>query len=149
MNRTITCPQCGHSITTFRNPAPTVDIIIRVGTGVVLIKRKNPPFGWALPGGFIDYGEPAESAAVREAKEETCLDITDVRQFRVYSDPDRDPRGHTLAVVFIARAEGLPCGADDAAEAVIFAKDDLPESLAFDHAQILRDYFDDEAGRGR
>ena len=125
-----------------RNPAPTVDIIIELdGEGIVLIRRKNPPPGWALPGGFIDYGESAEEAAVREALEETSLDVRLVELLHVYSDPNRDPRTHTMATVFIARASGSPRGADDAAEARVFHEHDLPTPLAFDHAKIVADYF--------
>lgn len=125
----------------FRNPLPTVDIIIETGGGIVLIERKNPPPGWAMPGGFVDYGESVEHAAVREAKEETCLDVTLIEQFYTYSDPRRDARHHTLAVVFIATANGAPQGADDARLAQIFCENNLPSPLAFDHAVILRDYF--------
>ncbi len=125
-----------------RNPFPTVDIIIELhGGGIVLIRRKNPPPGWALPGGFIDYGESAEAAAIREAKEETSLDVQLVELLHVYSDPARDPRHHTLSTVFIATANGQPQGADDATEAQIFYDDSLPSPLAFDHAKILQDYF--------
>jgi len=125
-----------------RAPLLTVDIIIELeGRGVVLINRKNPPFGWALPGGFVDYGETLEEAAVREALEETSLQVELTRQFHAYSDPNRDPRGHTVAVVFIARASGEPKAADDAQEAGIFQADALPSPLAFDHRQILTDYF--------
>lgn len=129
----------------YRNPVPTVDIIIEIEEGaeepgVVLIRRKNPPQGWALPGGFVDYGESLEAAAVREAREETSLDVELVRQFHTYSDPSRDPRGHTVSTVFIARALGAPAGADDAMEARIFRPDELPGPIAFDHAAILRDY---------
>jgi ADP-ribose pyrophosphatase YjhB (NUDIX family) len=107
----------------------------------VLIKRKNPPFGWALPGGFVDYGESLETSAVREAKEETSLDVTLVSEFGAYSEPNRDPRMHTITVVFIAKAQGEPRADDDAAAIGIFHKDTLPEKLAFDHRRILRDYF--------
>ena len=132
----------------YRNPAPTVDIIIEVEApppgagkmGIVLIKRKNPPYGWAIPGGFVDYGETLEAAAVREALEETGLAVTLVRQFHTYSDPARDPRKHTITTVYIARARGKPVGADDAAEARIVPVDALPEPMAFDHGDILRDY---------
>src|SRR5262249_48969208 len=125
-----------------RNPAPTVDIIIELDSGgIVLIRRKNPPPGWALPGGFIDYGESAEAAAIREAKEEKSLDVRLVGNFHVYSDPDRDPRHHTISTVFIARAKGQPKGADDAAEAQVFYENNLPAPLAFDHAKILQHYF--------
>lgn len=130
----------------YRNPFPTVDIIIEIPRpdgrdGIVLIKRKNPPPGWALPGGFVDYGESLEHAAVREAKEETTLDIRLVAQFHTYSEPDRDPRFHTISTVYIARAEGRPKAEDDAAEVGVFTAEDLPAPLAFDHARILADYF--------
>jgi 8-oxo-dGTP diphosphatase len=125
----------------FRNPFPTVDIIIEIDGGIVLIERKNPPPGWAIPGGFVDYGESVECAAVREAKEETCLGVKLTEQFYTYSDPKRDPRHHTLAVVFIATAHGTPRGADDARVAKIFFEDSLPAPIAFDHPDILRDYF--------
>lgn len=127
---------------TTRKPEPTVDTIIELDTGgIVLVKRKSPPPGWGLPGGFIDYGESAEDAAVREAHEETSLHVQLVELFHVYSDPQRDPRKHTISTVFIGRAHGIPEGGDDAAEARIFTEDDLPTPLAFDHAQILQDYF--------
>ena len=129
-------------MTILRTPSVTVDLIIELTDGkIVLIKRKNPPPGWALPGGFVDYGETLEAAAVREAKEETSLDVTLVRQFHTYSDPARDPRGHTIATVFIARAEGTPEARDDAAEIGVFTRGSLPAPLAFDHALILDDYF--------
>jgi ADP-ribose pyrophosphatase YjhB (NUDIX family) len=124
-----------------RNPIPTIDIIIETKQGIVLVKRKNPPHGWALPGGFIDYGESAEDAAIREAREETSLEVTNLRQFHVYSDPDRDPRHHSISIVFIARASGTPRAGDDAAELGIFSKGTLPRDIAFDHARILADYF--------
>ena len=124
-----------------RNPFPTVDIIIELPDGIVLIRRKNPPHGWAIPGGFVDYGESLEQAAVREAKEETSLDVELIRQFHTYSDPKRDPRFHTVSTVFIAKADGTPKAADDAAEIAVFRKDSLPQPLCFDHAHILDDYF--------
>lgn len=103
------CPHCGRPITHYQHPSPTVDIIIEMkGGGIILIKRKNPPCGWALPGGFVDYGESLEAAAIREAKEETSLHITLTAQFHTYSDPHRDPRRHTITTVFLARAEGTP-----------------------------------------
>jgi ADP-ribose pyrophosphatase YjhB (NUDIX family) len=125
----------------YRNPIPTVDIIIEYEGNIVLIKRKNPPEGWALPGGFVDYGETLESAAVREAKEETGLDVELLRQFHTYSDPKRDPRHHTITTVFIARAKGKTTAGDNAKEIGIFNKDTLPEQIAFDHRNILNDYF--------
>ena len=141
MKDQLLCPHCGEIVKAYRNPFPTVDIIIEMDEGIVLIKRKNPPFGWALPGGFVDYGESLQASAVREAKEETSLDITLVSEFGTYSEPDRDPRMHTITVVFIAKAQGEPLAADDAAEIGIFHKDTLPEKLAFDHGKILQDYF--------
>ena len=119
-----------------------MDTVIRLdGGGVVLIKRKNPPSGWALPGGFVDYGETVEHAAVREAKEETGLEVELVRLLGVYSDPTRDSRQHTISTVFVARASGTPMGGDDAAEAAVFNENDLPAEIAFDHRKILEDYF--------
>lgn len=154
MKDQLTCPHCGRVIKKYRNPFPTVDIIIEIGSdrpegtnpgekhGIVLIKRKNPPFGWALPGGFVDYGESLESAALREAREETCLDVELLYQLGAYSDPERDPRHHTISVVFVARSTGEPKAADDAEDVGVFDRNSLPEQLAFDHAKILRDYFE-------
>jgi 8-oxo-dGTP diphosphatase len=124
-----------------RNPYPTVDIIIQLGEGIVLIERKNPPAGWAIPGGFVDWGESLEEAAVREAGEETSLHVRLIRQFHTYSDPRRDPRHHTITTVYIASAQGTPLAADDAGAIGIFSADGLPSPLAFDHAVILNDYF--------
>jgi 8-oxo-dGTP diphosphatase len=125
-----------------RNPLPTVDAIIELPDGnIVLIERKNSPYGWALPGGFVDYGETVERAAIREAKEETCLDVQLIEQFYAYSDPNRDPRYHTISVVFIAAANGVPRGADDAKIAGTFREAEIPTPVVFDHARILRDYF--------
>lgn len=134
------CPHCGKDLPPGRNPVPTVDIIIQIGGGIILIKRQNPPHGWALPGGFVDYGETLEQAAIREAKEETGLDVHLHRQFHTYSDPSRDLRLHTISTVFIATASGQPLGGDDAAEAKIFFQDGLPP-LVFDHGQIVADFF--------
>lgn len=130
----------------YKNPKLAVDIIIEVGGGIVLIKRKNPPYGWALPGGFVDYGESLETAAMREALEETSLHVRLKRQFHAYSDPARDARGHTVSIVFIAEADGVPVAADDAKEAIIVTKETLPEPLAFDHGKILDDYFRGKKG---
>jgi len=134
------CPVCGTESPKNHNPIPTVDVIIRIGESVVLISRKNPPVGWALPGGFVDYGETLEEAAHREALEETGLKVKLKGQFHTYSDPDRDPRQHTISTVFLAEAEGDPVGMDDAADAALFSRKTLPE-MAFDHAEILNDYF--------
>ncbi|MCP4745780.1 MAG: NUDIX hydrolase [Desulfobacteraceae bacterium] len=122
-------------------PLLTVDIIIECNTGIVLIQRKYPPLGWAIPGGFVDYGECIEDAAVREALEETCLNITLIEQMHTYSNPARDPRSHTVSTVFIATADGEPRGADDARQAAVFTQDTLPGPIVFDHAEILNDYF--------
>jgi ADP-ribose pyrophosphatase YjhB (NUDIX family) len=136
------CPHCGTETEGYLNPLPTVDIIIELDDrGIILIQRKNYPFGWALPGGFVDYGESLENAAERETKEETGLDVQLIRQFHTYSKPDRDPRHHSISTVFIASAQGSPVAADDAAEVGIFSKDNLPSPIAFDHADILADYF--------
>jgi ADP-ribose pyrophosphatase YjhB (NUDIX family) len=123
-----------------RNPYPTVDVIIELGSGIVLVKRRNPPDGWALPGGFVDYGESVEAAAVREAREETGLDVELTALLGVYSDPGRDPRFHTVSTVFVGRAGGEPRGGDDAAEARVFDPVSLPSPMAFDHASIIGDY---------
>ncbi len=124
-----------------RNPFPTADVIIEVGEDIVLVRRKNPPEGWAIPGGFVEAGESAETAAVREALEETGLAVTLVLLLGVYSDPSRDPRFHTISAVYVGRAEGSPSGGDDAAEARLFGERNLPSPIAFDHAKILSDYF--------
>lgn len=129
----------------YRNPAPTVDIIIELidqpGRPIVLIERQNEPYGWAIPGGFVDYGESLESAAVREAEEEVSLKVELVEQFYVYSDPNRDARQHTIAIAFIATAIGQPKAADDAKSIGIFNQWDLPNNLCFDHDRILKDYW--------
>ncbi len=129
-----------------RTPFPTVDIIIEIKRkdgqeGIILIERKNPPYGWALPGGFVEYGESLEEAARREAMEETSLEVELIRQFHTYSAPDRDPRFHTISTVFIARANGLPKAKDDARAIGIFTPEEITFPLAFDHDQILQDYF--------
>jgi 8-oxo-dGTP diphosphatase len=140
----------------YRNPTPTVDAIIEIGAAgaeigvsaagspgrrqIVLIERRNEPRGWALPGGFVDYGETVAAAAVREAREETGLEVELTELFHVYSDPDRDARLHTVSTVFIARAQGEPVGADDADRSGVFELDALPSPLVFDHALILADY---------
>ena len=126
----------------FKNPVPTVGIIIEQDGGIILIERKNPPYGGALPGGFVDYGESLESAACREALEETGLIVDLLGQFHAYSDPGRDSRQHTISTVFIARATGNPQAGSDARKAGLFTKNTLPKKLVFDHALILKDYFD-------
>ena len=143
------CPNCGMELESYHNPTPTVDIIIEVeGGGIVLIMRKNEPIGWAIPGGFVDYGESLENAAIREAKEETSLDVTLTGQLHTYSKPDRDPRQHTISTVFTAEGRGTPKAADDAAEIEIFAENTLPEPIMFDHREILSDYFRMVRNRG-
>ena len=140
--KTIQCPKCKNKIEVYQNPIPTVDIIIEVEpNGIILIKRKNPPYGWAIPGGFVDYGESLEEAAVREAKEETNLDVTLIKQFHTYSNPKRDPRHHSISTVYIAKAKGVPKAKDDALEIGIFDESNLPDKIAFDHRLILKDYF--------
>ena len=124
-----------------RNPFLTVDIIIEIHKGIVLIERENPPHGWAIPGGFVDYGESLENAAIREAKEETSLDVILIEQFHSYSDPLRDPRFHTASTVFIAKGEGVLKADDDAKNADIFTKETLPANIVFDHNKILDHYF--------
>lgn len=127
-----------------QNPILTVDLIIemidRPYRPVILIERVNPPFGWALPGGFVDYGESLETAAKREAREETGLDVNLIEQFHAYSDPERDPRKHTISVVFVATAKGEPNAGDDAKTLRSFELWQLPQALCFDHSRIMRDY---------
>jgi 8-oxo-dGTP diphosphatase len=136
----LSCPKCGAEVRQYRNPFPTVDIIIEINGGIVLIERKNPPFGWALPGGFVDYGESLENAAIREAREETSLEISNLRLVGCYSDPARDERQHNISTVFAAEGKGNANAGDDAANLAIFPLDQLPQHLCFDHAEILADY---------
>ncbi len=137
------CPHCGETLPPPRNPAPTVDVVVYdPALGVVLVQRANEPHGFALPGGFVDYGESVERAAVREAREETGLDVVLTGLLGVYSDPARDPRGHTMSVVYTAQARdprALAAG-DDAAAAAFYPLHALPAPLAFDHARILADF---------
>jgi 8-oxo-dGTP diphosphatase len=128
-------------VTSFRNPLPTVDVVVERGDGkVLLIRRRNPPLGWALPGGFLDAGESAEAAARREVKEETGVEVLLTDLLGVYSEPGRDPRHPTITVVYVGRSRDPLRAGDDAAEAQEFGLEDLPEDLAFDHGRILRDY---------
>ena len=131
-------------MTTYRNPIPTVDIIVelvdRPNRPIVLVERKFTPLGWAIPGGFMDHGETAEQGAIREAKEEISLDVKLIEQFHVYSDPARDERKHTMSVVFLAQATGTPIADDDALNTGVFAPWELPQNLCFDHDLILHDY---------
>jgi len=137
---TLTCPSCGSAVKQYRNPFPTVDIIIETDGGIILIERRNEPYGWALPGGFVDYGESLETAAVREAREETSLEISNLRLLGCYSDPGRDSRMHTISTVYIATAQGIPRAADDALNLATFSLDSLPKQLCFDHSRIIADY---------
>lgn len=135
---------------TSRSPRLAVDLIIEVeGDRIVLIRRRNPPHGWALPGGFVEYGESLEAAAVREAKEETGLDIELIGQLHTYSEPTRDPRGHTVSTVFIARARGTPRAGDDAGDVRTVRPMEPASPLAFDHEKVLADYLAFRRERGR
>jgi ADP-ribose pyrophosphatase YjhB (NUDIX family) len=140
------CPECGAVVSPYRNPALTVDIIIEHRQSeddtarIIYITRKNEPVGTALPGGFVDYGETVETAAVREAREETGLSVELVALHGVYSAPDRDPRGHTVSVVFIARATGRLAAGDDAESVFTAPVHKPPDNLVFDHRQIVQDY---------
>lgn len=134
-----------------QTPLLTVDVVVRLidrpDVPVVLIKRRNPPAGWALPGGFVDVGETTETAARREIAEETGLEVVLRGLLGVYSDPARDPRGHTVSAVYVGDALGEPRGDSDATEAASFRMESLPAPLAFDHERILSDYRDFAHGR--
>lgn len=136
---------------TYRNPLLTVDAIIETESGIILIERKYPPYGWALPGGFVDYGETLEAAVIREAKEETSLDIEIIEQFHAYSDPSRDPRKHTVSVVFITKSDPnqKPSAMDDAKSLKVFPLSEIPENLAFDHGKIVSDYLKYKNGESK
>lgn len=139
--KTITCPACGEKIGQYKNPIPTVDIIIEIDKQYILIERRNKPFGWAIPGGFVDYGESVEDAAIREAWEETSLRVELTSLLGVYSKPDRDPRLHTIATVFLAKAVGKPEAGDDAKTIRLFRIGEKPDKMVFDHDKIIEDYF--------
>ncbi|MBI4649994.1 NUDIX hydrolase [Candidatus Desantisbacteria bacterium] len=147
MKKYIYCPHCKTRIEKYVNPLPTADVIIECvtpskETGIILIERKNRPKGyWAIPGGFVEYGESLEDCAVRESKEETGLKVKLIAQFHTYSSPRRDPYHHTITTVFIAKAYGYPKAGDDAKDAKIFTAKNLPEKIAFDHRKILKQYF--------
>ena len=130
----------------YRNPLVTVDIIIELEEKIVMIERANPPSGWALPGGFVDYGESLEISAIREAKEETSLSINLDEQFHTYSNPDRDPRHHTITTVYIATGSGIPKPADDAKNVGVYTQEELPAPIVFDHEKIISDYFRYKSG---
>ncbi|HYC55160.1 MAG TPA: NUDIX hydrolase [Candidatus Binatia bacterium] len=131
------------SARTNEGPFLAADAIIELEGGrIVLIERGGEPKGWAIPGGFVEYGESLEEAAVREAREETGLEVELLELLYVYSDPARDPRHHTVTAVFIARGQGEPVGGDDAASARTFTEATLPSPLAFDHPRVLADYFE-------
>jgi ADP-ribose pyrophosphatase YjhB (NUDIX family) len=133
------CPQCGSPIELYRNPFPTVDVVVLREGKVLLIERTNYPEGWALPGGFVDYGESAESAAARELEEETGLHARSLKLLGVYSTPGRDPRFHTLTVVYVGLADGDPVAGDDAGDVRWWPENGLPDNIAFDHRQIIQD----------
>jgi ADP-ribose pyrophosphatase YjhB (NUDIX family) len=129
-------------------PFVTVDAIIEIQNGIVLVERSNPPFGWALPGGFVDYGESLEEAVTREAKEETDLELEDLKQFHAYSQPDRDPRFHTIGTVFIAQAKGKPKAGDDARGIKVVKLSEIENmDFAFDHKKIIQDYIKHKKGQ--
>ncbi len=140
-SKNIICPRCGEKIQLYKNPIPTVDIIIEYNQKIVLINRKNIPYGWAIPGGFVDYGESVEETAVREAKEETGLEVELTYLLGIYSDPTRDPRMHTISTVFVGRGKGDLQAADDAQDAGLFDRDSLPSPIVFDHEKVIKDYF--------
>jgi 8-oxo-dGTP diphosphatase len=127
-------------MSTPHTPRVAVDVILEHPDGIVLVERRSPPKGHGLPGGFVEIGETLEQAAAREVREETGYTVRDLRQFRAYSDPARDPRAHTVSVVFSARVEGAPRAGDDALTAAVYSREKLPP-LVFDHERILADYY--------
>ncbi len=133
------CPHCGTVVELYRYPFPTVDAVVIRDRRVLMIERKNAPEGWALPGGFVDYGETAETAVSRELREETGLGTSSLTLLGVYSAPGRDPRFHTLTVVYMAQAEGEAVAGDDARGLRWWPVDSLPANIAFDHRQIIQD----------
>ncbi|MBQ9536484.1 MAG: NUDIX hydrolase [Desulfovibrionaceae bacterium] len=143
MFKEVRCPKCGQTYQVYANPTPTADVIIyEPEYGVVFVERRNIPLGYALPGGFIDEGEMAETAAKREMLEETGLEVELIGLLGVYSNPKRDPRLHTLTTVYVGRAKDvskLQAG-DDAKSAAFYALDALPTPLVFDHAKIMEDF---------
>jgi 8-oxo-dGTP diphosphatase len=149
MNTALNCPRCGAAVREYRNPAPTADVVIHEPSlGIVLIERAGAPFGFALPGGFIDLGESAEAAAIREMREETSLEVELTGLLGVYSRPDRDPRRHTISTVFTGRARNpaaLRAG-DDAENAAFYPLDALPAHIVFDHLEIINDFRQTLAG---
>ena len=136
------CQQCGTAVRTWQRPAVTVDMLIRYQGGIVLVYRRNDPINWALPGGYVDYGERLEDAARREAREETNLELEDLEQFHVYSDPERDTRQHSVTTVFLAAGCGELRAGDDAERVAIFTPSEAPHPLAFDHSRMVRDFAD-------
>jgi len=137
----LSCPKCGADVLKYNNPFPTVDVLVHYNGGIVLIERKNPPSGWAIPGGFMEYGESAETGAIREIKEETNLEVKNLRLFTVRSEPDRDPRFHTVTIVFTADGIGELKAGDDAGDAKVFTRENLPEEIAFDHRDVIELFF--------
>ena len=138
-----TCERCGATVKTWQRPGVSVDMLIAVEHRLVLVFRANEPINWALPGGYVAYGERVEDAARREAMEETGLELVDLEQFHVYSDPDRDPRQHSITTVFLARGQGVLRAGDDAAKAELFdPATGIPHPLAFDHSRIVGDYLE-------
>jgi len=144
MGERLVCPRCGTTLDEWKQPKVTVDVLVEDPSGsILLIRRRNPPDGWAIPGGFVDVGETLEAAAVREILEETGLRVALTGQFHTYSDPSRDPRHHTVTTVFLGRPvdpAAAPVAGDDAIEAAFFPPGAPPTPLAFDHALVLADF---------